>query len=205
MLLQFWALTSFASFCSLIFSAMYLTLSIASLTSGESGNRDIIPTSRDSELEHWLSPPAPAALPPVKAPRLPSPPLPPPESAGSLLVLWCQQQLQRPSRHRNPEPALLVVSPLKLLRLESSVLLKGRWRFIRLDTTLEARAWGLCCVCREPDEWMAQGLECIIWTLSATVTFSGSRSGLVINITLGSSPKNTLLTQQGIVCVFGVR
>lgn len=200
-----WVLTSFASFCSLMFSAMYFTLSMASVTSGESGNRGIIPPSRDSELEHWLPPPTPPAVPPVSAPRLPSPPLPPPESEGNLLVLWCQQQLQRPSQHRNAEPAPLTESPLKLLRLESSVLLKSRWRFVRLDTMLEARAWGLCCFCKLPDVWMAQGLEFPVWTLPATVTCSGSLSGLVMNITRGKSPRNTVRTQQGMVWVFGVR
>lgn len=192
-------LTSFASFCSLMFSAMYLTLSIASLTSGDSGNSGISPPFKDSELEHWLPPLTLAMLPPVSAPRLPIPPLPPPESAGSLLDLWYQQQLHLPSQHRDVEP--LIGSPLKLLRLESSVLLKRYLRFDMLDTTLEANAWGLCNVA----EWTVQDLECMSWTLPAPVTCSGSLSGRVMNITLGSSSKNTARTQQGMVWVFGVR
>lgn len=200
---SFRTLTSCASFCSLMFSAMYLTLSRASLTSGDSGSSGITPPSIESELEHWL--PALTAPPPVSAPMLPSPPLAPPESAGSLLDLPCQQQLQWPSQPKNAEPAPLPRVPLKLLRLERSVLLKSRWRFVRLDTALEAGAWGLCCLSKVPDEWMAQGLERGGRTLFVVATLSGSLSGLLMNMTLGSIPRNTVRTQQGMVWVFGVR
>lgn len=196
--------TSFASFCSLIFSAMYFTLSMASLISGESGRRDMIPSSRDSELLNCVSPPIPIAPPPLSAPRQPSPPLPPPESEGSLPDLFCQQQLQRSPLPGNPELAHLFESPLLLLRFESSVLFSIRWRFVRLDIILDPGARALC-FCRVPDECTVQGLKCTVWTLLPTATFSGSLSGLVMNITRGSSPRKTRRTQQGMVCVFGVR
>lgn len=84
------ALTSLASFWSLIFSAMYLTLSMASFTSWDIGDENTSPPSTELKLEQGLPAPIPAAAPPLRVPTLPSPLLPPPDSAGSFVDFWCQ-------------------------------------------------------------------------------------------------------------------